>query len=75
MLWAYSQTTSDQIHLSKYAIPIDVGSSTGGREQSRQYRHGGSLSSSVVPQEGRDLSLVHVEGEVIHSYLTFTRGL
>ena len=37
-------------------------------------RDSGGLSSSIVPQEGSDLTFIHVEPETIHSYFPFIAG-
>ncbi len=48
VLWTYTQTTSYQIHLCQYTVPINIGITSGWCEQTSQYRHSGSLSGTVV---------------------------
>jgi len=47
-------------------VPCDLGATRGGRQKARQDLHRRGFSGAVWPKKAQDLSLVHVEGHVVH---------
>ena len=68
MLRAKSQTRPYSINISPDIIMIDDSCATGRGDEASYHRHGGSFASTIVTQESCDLTLVHVEGDVVDRY-------
>ena len=69
VLWTDAKTSSDLVHPCQDAVAIDDGVPRGGRVQASEDGHGGGLAGTIVTQQGSDLVLVHVQGNVLHCHL------
>ena len=65
-----SQAASDQVYVFGDVESIDLCVAHGGWDEPCQHGYGGSLPGTVVTQKCCDLSLVHVETELVHSNFT-----
>ena len=58
MLRTHTETGPDLIHVSADIITVNKSSSAGWRKETGKDGHGGCLTSSVVSEEGRDLTFI-----------------
>ena len=69
MLRTNSQASSDEVYIFSDAESVDVRIANRWWDETGQHGYGGGLAGSIVAQKRRDLTLVHVEIEPVHSDL------
>ena len=75
VLWTEPKVLSDGIHVCQYAVVVDDCITRSGSEQSSEDGHCGGLPRTVVSQQYSDLTLVHVEVQLVHCLLFSTTSL
>ena len=69
MLRAYTKLLSDFIHLSKNVKAKDLGNACIGLDETSEHWYGGCLSSTIVTKQGKYLSIIHGQINIVDSCL------
>ena len=67
MLWAHTEVMPDLFHLLKEIVLKNTTMTRAFRNQARQHRDSRRFASSVMPKQGKDLAIVHLQVDAIDS--------